>query len=191
MTTIYKGRVVEFNLEEAHLPNGQTVKLEILRHPGASAVIPLQEDGRVVMIRQYRHAVGGSIYEIPAGRLDPGESPLDCAQRELAEEVGRRAARWEPLGMIWTTPGFTDEKIHFFLARELSAVSQSLEKDEVIEVVTMPLEKTVSMIQSGEINDGKTICGLILARARVEAGEGHRDEAIGDYKKGEAGWANR
>lgn len=168
MTTIYKGRVVEFNLEEAHLPGGQTVQLEILRHPGASAVVPLQEDGRVVMIRQYRHAAGGMIYEIPAGRLDPEESPLECAERELAEEVGRRATQWEPLGVIWTTPGFTNEKIHLFLARHLMPVSQALEMDEVIEVVEQPLEKAIAMIRQGEINDSKTICALMLAYMHVK-----------------------
>lgn len=163
MTTIYKGRVVEFNLEEARLPNGQTVELEILRHPGASAVVPLEEDGRVVMIRQYRHAAGGMIYEVPAGRLEPDETPLDCAKRELAEEVGRSAAQWEQLGRIWTTPGFTDEKIQIFIARELSSVKQALERDEVIEVVERPLEEAIAMIRRGEINDGKTICALMLA----------------------------
>jgi ADP-ribose pyrophosphatase len=168
LTTIYKGRVVEFNLEEAHLPNGRTVQLEILRHPGASAVVPLQEDGRVVMIRQYRHAAGGTIYEVPAGRLDPGELPLDCARRELAEEVGREAAQWERLGTVWTTPGFTDEKIHLFLARELSSVKQALEWDEVIEVVEQPLEEAIAMIRRGEINDGKTICALMLAYFHIK-----------------------
>jgi ADP-ribose diphosphatase len=170
VTTIYKGRVLEFNLEEAHLPNGQTVRLEILRHPGASAVVPLQEDGRVVMIRQYRHAVGGMIDEVPAGRLDPGETPIDCARRELAEEVGREAAQWERLGSIWTTPGFTDEKIHIFMARGLSSVRQALERDEVIEVVERPLEEAIAMIHRGEINDGKTICALMLAYFYMKKG---------------------
>ena len=168
MTTIYKGRVVEFNLEEARLPNGRTVQLEILRHPGASAVVPLQEDGRVVLIRQYRHAAGGTIYEVPAGRLGPGERPLDCARRELAEEVGREAAQWEPLGAVWTTPGFTDEKIHLFLARNLTPVSQALEHDEVIEVVEQPLSEAIAMIHRGEINDGKTICALMLAYFHIK-----------------------
>jgi ADP-ribose diphosphatase len=170
VTTIYKGRVVEFNLEEAALPNGQTVQLEILRHPGASAVVPLQEDGRVVMIRQYRHAAGGMIDEVPAGRLEPGESPIDCARRELAEEVGRAAAQWVRLGSIWTTPGFTDEKTHIFLARHLSSVSQSLEHDEVIEVVERPLEEAIEMIHRGEITDGKTICALMLAYFYIKKG---------------------
>jgi ADP-ribose pyrophosphatase len=170
VTTIYKGRVVEFNLEEARLPNGRTVELEILRHPGASAVVPLQEDGRVVMIRQYRHAAGGMIYEVPAGRIEPDEGPLDCARRELAEEVGRSAAQWERLGSIWTTPGFTDEKIHLFLARKLSLVKQALERDEVIEVVERPLEEAIAMIRRGEINDGKTICALMLAYFYIKKG---------------------
>jgi ADP-ribose diphosphatase len=170
VTTIYKGRVVEFNLEEAHLPNGQTVQLEILRHPGASAVVPIQEDGRVVMIRQYRHAVGGMIDEVPAGRLEPGESPIDCARRELAEEVGREAAQWVRLGSVWTTPGFTDEKIHLFMARDLSSVDQALERDEVIEVVERPLDEAIGMIHRGEINDGKTICALMLAYLWIKKG---------------------
>jgi ADP-ribose pyrophosphatase len=168
VTTVYKGRVGEFNLEEARLPNGRTVRLEILRHPGASAIVPLQEDGHVVMIRQYRHAVGGMIDEIPAGRLDPGEAPLDCAQRELAEEVGQVASQWERLGAIWTTPGFTDEKIHLFLARHLKPASQALEHDEVIEVVKRPLEEALTMIRRGQIMDGKTICALMLAYFHIQ-----------------------
>jgi len=172
VTTVYKGRVVEFNLEEVRLPNGRTVQLEILRHPGASAVVPLLEDGRVVLIRQYRHAAGGMIYEIPAGRLDPGEAPLDCARRELAEEVGQAASQWEWLGAIWTTPGFTDEKIHFFLARHLTPVSQALEHDEVIEVVERPLEEAIAMIRRGEIEDGKTICALMMAYFQIKE-KGH------------------
>lgn len=163
MTTIYKGRVVDFNLEEAHLPNGKTVQLEMVRHPGASAVVPMRDDGRVVLIRQYRHAAGGMIYEIPAGRLNLGEDPLDCAKRELAEEAGQQAAIWERLGAIFTTPGFTDEKIHLFLASKLTPVTQSLEHDEVIEVVELPFSDVITMIRQGEIVDGKTICGLMLA----------------------------
>jgi len=172
MTTIYKGRVVEFNLEEVHLPNGLIMPLEILRHPGASAVVPMREDGRVVMIRQYRYAAGGTIYEVPAGRLDPGETPIACARRELAEEAGQAAGQWEELGAIWTTPGFTDEKIHLFLARQLTPVSQALERDEVIEVIERPLEELIGMIRRGEINDGKTICALMLAYFHIKGAVG-------------------
>ena len=168
MRSIYKGRVIDLNLEEAHLPNGKTVQLEMVRHPGASAVVPMRDDGRVVMIRQYRHAAGGMIYEIPAGRLNPGEDPLDCAKRELSEEAGQLAAQWERLGSIFTTPGFTDEKIHLFLARKLTAVAQALEHDEVIEVVEVPLQEVITMIRQGEVIDGKTICGLMLAHFHIK-----------------------
>ena len=150
---IYKGRVVDFSVEEVRLPNGRTVSLEMVRHPGAAAVVPLRGDGRVVLIRQHRHAAGGTIYEIPAGRLDPGESPVECAKRELAEEAGCRAARWDSLGMIWTTPGFTDEKIHLFLARGLETAPRAPEHDEIIEVEERPMEEAIGMIRRGEIND--------------------------------------
>ena len=168
MRSIYKGRVIDLNLEEAHLPNGKTVQLEMVRHPGASAVVPMRDDGRVVMIRQYRHAAGGMIYEIPAGRLNPGEDPLDCAKRELAEEAGQLAAQWDRLGAVFTTPGFTDEKIYLFLARKLTAVAQALEHDEVIEVVEVPLQEVITMIRQGEVIDGKTICGLMLAYFHIK-----------------------
>ncbi len=168
MKTIYKGRVIDLNLEEAHLPNGKTVQLEMVRHPGASAVVPVRDDGQVVLIRQYRHAAGGMIYEIPAGRLNSGEDPLDCAKRELAEEAGQQAAQWDRLGSIFTTPGFTDEKIHLFLARKLTPVAQALEHDEVIEVVEVPLQEVITMIHQGEVIDGKTICGLMLAYFHIK-----------------------
>jgi ADP-ribose pyrophosphatase len=161
--TIYKGRVLDLTLEEARLPNRRVVQLEMIRHPGAAAVVPVREDGRIVMIRQYRHAAGGMIYEIPAGRLDNGEAPLNCAKRELREEAGYEAARWEKLGAIFTTPGFTDERIHLFLAADLTPVPQELEHDEVIEVEEIPLETLVGMIERGEVVDGKTICALTLA----------------------------
>ncbi len=162
MRPIYKGRVIDLNIEEVNLPNGRTVEIEMIRHSGASAIVPLRDDGKVVVIHQYRHAAGGMIYEVPAGRLDPGEDPVDCAKRELAEEVGLQAVRWHRLGMIFTTPGFTDEKIHLFLARGLKPAVQALEHDEVIEVMEKPLDDLISMIRCGEIIDGKTICSLML-----------------------------
>lgn len=163
MKSVYKGRVIDLNIEEVSLPNGQSIELEIVRHPGAAATVPLKKNGEVVMIRQYRHAAGGMIYEIPAGRLNPGENPLECAKRELSEETGLRAKQWQPLGSILTTPGFTDEKIHLFLARDLTRTSQALEQDEVIEVVERSLEDLIEMVRRGEIIDAKTICGLMLA----------------------------
>jgi ADP-ribose pyrophosphatase len=135
----------------------------VIRHQGASAVVPLQEDGSVLLIRQYRHAAGGFIYEIPAGKLDPGENPLTCAERELEEETGRRAGHLEHLLTFFTTPGFTDEIIHIYLATELIPGVQNLEHDEVLEVVEMPLEHALQRIADGTIRDGKTIIGLQTA----------------------------
>jgi ADP-ribose pyrophosphatase len=132
---MYSGRVLKLDLDTVLLPNGRTTELEILRHPGASAIVPLKEDGRVVLIRQLRHAAGGFIYEIPAGKLDPQEDPRDCAVRELEEEVGYRAGFLELLTSIWTAPGFTDEVIHIFQGTNLEKGIQALDQDEVLEIV--------------------------------------------------------
>ena len=136
------------------------------RHPGASAVVPLKEDGRVVLIRQLRHAVGGFIYEIPAGKLDPQEDPRDCAARELEEEVGYRAGFLELLTSIWTAPGFTDEVIHIFQGTNLKKGTQALDQDEVLEIVEWPLEEAMARIQDGTIRDAKTIIGLQMVFGR-------------------------
>jgi ADP-ribose diphosphatase len=157
---IYRGRVVNLNLETVTLPNGSTIELEVIRHPGAAAAVPLTDDGNVLLIRQYRHAAGGYIYEIPAGKIDPGEDPLACAAREVEEEIGRRASSLTPMLSFYTTPGFTDEVIHLFLATGLTPGTQSLEQDEVLEVVEMPLEQAIRHIADGTIRDAKTIIGL-------------------------------
>lgn len=157
---IYKGRVVNLNLETVTLPNGATVEIEMIHHPGAAAVVPMQDDGSVLLIRQYRHAVGGYILEIPAGKLDPGEDPRDCAARELEEEIGFRASSLEPLITFFTTPGFTDEVIHLYKATGLTPGTQSLDRDEVLDVIEMPLERAMGQIADGTIRDGKTIVGL-------------------------------
>lgn len=160
---IYRGRVVNLNLETVTLPNGSTIELEVIRHPGAAAAVPLTDDGNVLLIRQYRHAAGGYIYEIPAGKIDPGEDPLACAAREVEEEIGRRASSLTPMLSFYTTPGFTDEVIHLFLATGLTPGTQSLEQDEVLEVVEMPLEQAIRHIADGTIRDAKTIIGLQAA----------------------------
>ena len=160
---IYRGRVVNLNLETVTLPNGATIELEVIRHQGAAAVVPLTDDGNILLIRQYRHAAGGYIYEIPAGKIDPGENPLDCAAREVEEEIGLRASSLAPMLSFYTTPGFTDEVIYLFLATGLTPGTQSLEHDEVLEVVEMPLEQAVRHIADGTIRDAKTIIGLQAA----------------------------
>ena len=157
---IYKGTVVTLNVDTVRLPNGHTIDLEVIRHPGASAVVPLKEDGTVVLIRQFRHAADGFIYEIPAGKLHPKEDPLDCAARELEEEIGYKAGRFELLSSIFTAPGFADEVIHVYLATELTRGTQNLDQDEILDVVEMPLKEAIAKIQDGTIRDAKTIVGL-------------------------------
>jgi ADP-ribose pyrophosphatase len=155
--------VVTLNVETVTLPNGAVVELEIIRHPGAVAVVPLKDDGAVLLIRQYRHATGGFIFELPAGKLDPGEEPRQCAARELEEEIGQRASSVTPLLTFYTTPGFTDEVIHLFLATGLTPGTQDLDHDEVLEVVEMSLDEAIQRIAEGTIRDGKTIVGLQAA----------------------------
>jgi ADP-ribose pyrophosphatase len=157
---IYKGRIVNLNLETVTLPNGTTVELEVIHHPGAAAVVPMKDERTVILIRQYRHAAGGYIYEIPAGKLHPGEDPRECAQRELEEEIGYKAGVLDPVISAFTTPGFTDEVIHIYKATQLQPGKQNLGHDEVLAVAEFPLEKTIAMIREGVIQDAKTIVGL-------------------------------
>ncbi len=157
---IYTGKVVTLNIDTVTLPNGATIDLETIRHPGAAAVVPVKDDGTVVLIRQFRHAAGGFIYEIPAGKLQPGEDPLHCASRELEEEVGYRAASFELLTSIFTAPGFADEVIHVYKATGLTTGRQQLDPDEVLDIIEMPLAEAVNKIEDGTIRDAKTIVGL-------------------------------
>ena len=162
----YRGRSISVFREEVTLPNGRTTTLDVVRHPGASAVVPFESERDVLLIRQFRHAAGGTIWEVPAGKLD-GEAPEICAARELEEEAGRRAGRLEHLGTIWTTPGFTDERIHLFAGFDLEPVAQRHEDSEVIEVVRMPLERALDLVWSGEIDDAKSALALVYAARRL------------------------
>ncbi|NKB81892.1 MAG: NUDIX domain-containing protein [Nitrospirales bacterium] len=159
-TPIYNGRLLQLSIETMTLPNGTTVELEFIHHPGAAAVVPMKDDATVILIRQYRHAVRKWIYEIPAGKLDPGEKPIACAARELQEEIGYRAGQLTHLLSFLTTPGFTDEVIHIYLGTGLLPGQQNLDSDEMLEIIDMPLEQALTMIQDGSIQDGKTIIGL-------------------------------
>jgi len=159
---IYTGRVITLNIDTVRLPNDTIVDLEIVRHPGASAMVPIKEDGTVVLVRQFRHAAGGFIYEIPAGKLYPGEDPKLCAARELEEEIGYRAEQLTLLSSILTAPGFTDEVIHIYKATGLIKTQQRLDQDEVLEVVELPLPEVLTMIQDGRIRDAKTMVGCQL-----------------------------
>lgn len=172
----YQGRIIHVDVDTVRFPDGSSGQLEMVRHPGASAVVPLLDepgspDPRVLLIRQFRHAADGVIWEIPAGRLDPGESPERCAHRELAEETGMRAGRMEPLGLIYTTPGFTDERIHLFLAGGLSPGEHQREADEFLELHPLPWSEAMQLIDRGEIVDAKTLTALLLVqRRRTRAG---------------------
>jgi len=160
---IYDGPVVYLRVEEATLPTGQKISLDVIRHPGASAIVPLDWNGDVILIRQHRHAAGGFIYEVPAGKLDGGEAPEACAARELIEEAGVEAGRIDHLASILTTPGFTDEVIHLYLGRELMKAEQKLEHDEVLSVERVTFARALEMCENGEIRDAKTVCALFLA----------------------------
>src|SRR5687768_12369366 len=152
---IYTGIVVNLNVDTVMLPNGITVDLEVVRHPGAAAVVPLKDDGTVILIKQFRHAAGGFIYEVPAGKLHPGEDPRECAARELEEEVGYRPGKLELVSSIWTAPGFTDEVIHIYKATELTKGRQQLDRDEVLEIIEVSMHDAIEMIQTGAIRDAK------------------------------------
>lgn len=162
-TFVYRGKIIDLCLEHVTLPNGAVAELEIVRHPGGAAVVALDSGNRVCLLRQYRHAAGGWLWELPAGKLDPGESPLVTAQRELQEEAGLHAARWEPLGKIISSPGVFTEIVNLFLARDLSGVLASAEAHEVFEVHWVPFAEALAQARTGEITDAKTLVGLFRA----------------------------
>ncbi|MBX3025219.1 NUDIX hydrolase [bacterium] len=167
MGEVFRGRIITVNQDEVTLPNGGRATLDIVHHPGAAAVVALDAEGAVVLLRQYRHAAGGFIWEVPAGTLGAGEAPAACARRELEEETGLVAARWTPLGSIVTTPGFCDERIHLFLARELRETAAALEDDEVLTVSRVPLASALAMVARGEIEDAKSIAALYRAQVAL------------------------
>jgi ADP-ribose pyrophosphatase len=163
----WTGRLLTVDLDQVRTPNGTELELEIVRHPGAAAVVPLLSDAdaadpTVLLIRQYRYAAGGMVWEIPAGVLEPGEEPIECARRELREETGAEAERIEHLTTIFTTPGFTDERIHLFLASGVRGGPASPNADELIELEPRPLSQALGMIRDGEIQDGKTVVALLF-----------------------------
>jgi ADP-ribose pyrophosphatase len=166
---VHDGRIVHLSIDTVRFPDGSIGELEMIRHSGASAVLPLagrreDADPEILLIKQYRYASGGYMLEVPAGRPDqPGEDWEVCARRELEEETGMVAGRLTKMTGIFTTPGFTDEFIHLFLAEDLREGSTSLDHDEFIELARMPLSVALSLIREGEITDGKTICSLLYA----------------------------
>ncbi len=165
---IWQNRFLDAQLDTVRYPDGTTGEQVLIHHPGAAAVVPFltdprSDDPQLLLIHQYRYATGGDLWEIPAGRLEPNEAPIDCARRELLEETGCTCESLEPLTFLWTTPGFTDEKIHLFRATGLTRGQAARESDEFIEVVPLPMSKVMEMIRRGEITDGKTLVGLLFA----------------------------
>lgn len=163
---IYAGRVIQVSIDTVDLPNGARVPLEIVRHPGGAAAVAIDAGNRVCLLRQFRHAAGGFIYELPAGKLEPGEPPEATVRRELVEEAGTAARDWESLGAYLSSPGVFTEVIHLYLATGLSPTPGKTEVDEVIQVEWWPLEIAVQRALNGELTDAKTIIGILRAAAR-------------------------
>jgi ADP-ribose pyrophosphatase len=169
---VFSGRVLDLDVDTVRFPDGSVGDLEMIRHPGASAVVPFVNDPRgadpeVLLIRQFRHAADRSVWEIPAGRLEPGEAPETCARRELEEEAGVTAGELRRLTTIYTTPGFTDERIHLFLATGLGEGTERREADEFLEVHRMPWSRVLRLIEQGEVEDGKTLVALMFVECFV------------------------
>jgi ADP-ribose pyrophosphatase len=160
--SIYEGRVVRLGIEACPRPGGDDLQLEIIRHPGAAAVLPLHADGTVTLVEVHRHAAGGPLLELPAGLIEPGEAPGAAAARELAEEVQLRAGALVPLGRVWTAPGYTDEQVHLFLGLDLSAATAPPDPDERLAPVRISVDEAWRRVRDGRIADAKTICALHL-----------------------------
>jgi len=164
--SIYEGRVIKVSVDTVELPNGHRLPLEIVRHPGGAAVVALDSEDRVCLLRQFRHAAGGFIYELPAGKLEPGEPPDETAKRELTEEAALEATEWTSLGAYFSSPGVFTEVIHLYLATGLRAAQAAPEPGEVFEVEWWPLSVAVERACNGELSDAKTIIGILRTAAR-------------------------
>jgi len=167
---IFEGRVVDLWVQDYCFPHGVRSRLELVRHPGGAAVVALDGQGRVAFVKQYRHATTGWLMEIPAGKLERGESPVACVTREIEEEIGFQAETFDSLGWMWSAPGFSNEKIWLFLARDLKAGSQSLDPDEWLTVTWRDFGEAIADALEGRITDAKSVVGLLRAK-RVLEGE--------------------
>ena len=165
---VYEGTVLSLDVDEVLEPEGVRATREVVRHRGSVAALPVHEDGRMVLVRQYRYAVDALVWELPAGRLDPGETAEDAARREMEEEVGLRPRGLEPLATFYTTPGFCDERMHLFRATGLESVAARPEADERIESRAFTRAEVEEMIRRGEIAEGKTLVALLMERARAK-----------------------
>jgi ADP-ribose pyrophosphatase len=162
---VYEGRVFTLYRENITLPTGRDTTLDVIKHPGAAAIAAFYDSDTLLLLYQYRHAIGRYLWEVPAGTMDPGEDALTCAGRELAEETGFQAHNLEHLGRFTPVPGYSNECIQIFVARNLYPAEQNLDSDEVLEVHKIPFQKALKMVRDGEIHDGKTMCALLMAHA--------------------------
>lgn len=165
---IFDGKIINLRVDTVELPNGKQGKRETVEHPGAVAVIAINDNNEILMVKQFRHAVQEIIWEIPAGKLEKGEDPKDCAERELSEETGYKAKQIKQLAHFFTTPGFTDEAMYLFIAKDLTLDKQNLDEDEFVIVEKIPINMAVNMIYQGEIVDSKTIVGILMAKDILE-----------------------
>jgi ADP-ribose pyrophosphatase len=161
--TIFEGKVIRLYLDRVRLPNGKEAEREVVLHRGAVGMVAVDGEEHVFLVRQYRHAPAEDLVEIPAGKLSAEEEPLSCAQRELMEEIGYSAGEWLKLASFYTSPGFSNEVLHLYLARSLQPGQAEPEEDEFLEVIRIPLRDALTMVASGEIKDSKTVAGLALA----------------------------
>jgi len=160
---VYDGKLLTVYCDKVELPNGREARREFIRHPGAVAVVPVTPEGNIVLVRQYRYPVGKTMLEVPAGKLDKGEHPDACARRELEEETGYVAHQIKRLSSIYTTPGFTDEVIHLYIAEQLTLAKQCPDEDEFLDVEVYTKEQIRIMMNDGTINDAKSMLALLLA----------------------------
>ena len=164
---IYKGKIVNLRVDTVELPSGKKTKREIVEHAGCTAIVALDSVNNVLLVRQYRKAAEKMLLEIPAGLIEPGEQPLECARRELEEETGYSAGNWEELSFFYTSPGFSTEYMYLYLATDLKPAKRDPDDDEDIELVRIPLKKAYGLVTSGEVCDAKSIAGLLMALRKV------------------------
>lgn len=166
---VYSGKLLKVYRDTAELISGRTACREVVRHPGAVVVVPVDGEGNVYLVRQFRYPCGRALLEVPAGKLEPGEDPFEAARRELSEEIGAQASRWTELGRLLPTPGFCDELQYVYLARDLTFGDTHPDEDEFLETVRLPLEDAAAMAADGRLEDAKTVAALL--RACVRKGE--------------------
>ena len=160
--TVYVGRRIRVEVDVLHTPDGKTIRRDAIRHPGAVVILPVLDAEHVVLLKNFRFVIGETLWEVPAGTVEPNEPLEACARRELLEETGYQAAKWRSLGYLYASPGVMDEKLHLFIAEELTAGAARPEPDEKLEAVTVRLADAIKMCLDGTIRDAKTITSLLL-----------------------------